>query len=449
MGCCDRGSSLVSAGPADPSLHVNYVKGMVLGVDDFVQEFTYLAGRDQWAVSELAGYGVTSGLAVSVEDDASGPRVRVTAGAAAAPSGQLICVKADQCGSLNAWLAKPENAALVPDNIVPDSLPSVGVLPLYLTLCYADCQTAPAPIPGEPCRSEDDLMAPSRVADDYRLTLDLKPPPQTEHDAIADFTQWLGALTTTGPILPPEDEEDAWLAALRDAAAPWLEIADAGEPASPPDDYMFGSPPTALGVAPERYPAFLSLALRLWVTELRPLWMARRCGAVADGLDDCVLLARIDTPVILVGAQGGTWQVDGLAADVVVDQRGRPVLASLSMMQALQTLRPPAPGPTPPPPPAPPASTISLTDLAVDTTLNETHGCVLCAGALTLTLPKVALANRGRVHVIKSLGDALSLAADPADTFDGAAGPFAVAADKAVTLVSDGGAGWRVLSALA
>ena len=229
--------------------------------------------------------------------------MRVTAGAAAAPSGQLICVKADQCGSLNAWLTKAENAALVPANIIADSLPDVGVLPLYLTLCYADCQTALAPIPGEPCRSEEDLMAPSRVADDYRLTLGVTPPSQTEYDAIADFTQWLAALATAGPVLPPEDEEAAWLDALRAAAAPWLEIADEGEPASPPNDYMFGSPPAALVVAPERYPAFLKLALRLWVTELRPLWMARRCGTLADSLDDCVLLARIDTPVILVGAE--------------------------------------------------------------------------------------------------------------------------------------------------
>ncbi|WP_156400495.1 hypothetical protein [Caulobacter sp. Root655] len=443
MGCCDRGSSLVSAGPADPSLHVNYAKGMVLGVDDFVQEFTYLSGRDQWAVRELAGYGVTSGLAVSVEDDAAGPRVRVTAGAAAAPSGQLICVKADQCGALNAWLANPENAALVPDHIVPASLPGAGVLPLYLTLCYADCQTALAPIPGEPCRSEEDLMAPSRVADDYRLTLGVTPPPQTEHDAVADFAQWLGALTTAGPVLPPADEEAAWLAALRAAAAPWLEIDNESPPTSPPDDYMFGSPPLSLEVAPERYPAFLRLALRLWVTELRPLWMARRCGGLADALDDCVLLARLDTPVILVGSDGGTWQVDGLAADIVIDQRDRPVLASLALAQALQTLPPPSL------PAAPPGATIALADLNVDTTLDETHVCVLCTGALALTLPKTAPANRGRLHVIKSLGDNLKLVADPADTFDGAGDTLGVDPGKAVTLVSDGSAGWRVLSALA
>ena len=31
----------------DPFKHVNYSLGMVLGVDDFTQEFAYLSGRDQ------------------------------------------------------------------------------------------------------------------------------------------------------------------------------------------------------------------------------------------------------------------------------------------------------------------------------------------------------------------------------------------------------------------
>jgi len=31
---------------ADPSKHVNYTFGMLLGVDDFKQEFAYLSGRD-------------------------------------------------------------------------------------------------------------------------------------------------------------------------------------------------------------------------------------------------------------------------------------------------------------------------------------------------------------------------------------------------------------------
>src|SRR5437763_106871 len=53
----------VAAAPApDPSKHVNYTLGMVLGVDDFTQEFAYLSGRDQRLARDLLGYGTVSGL---------------------------------------------------------------------------------------------------------------------------------------------------------------------------------------------------------------------------------------------------------------------------------------------------------------------------------------------------------------------------------------------------
>ncbi len=42
-------SVAASAGAAalDPTKHVNYTLGMVLGVDDFTQEFAYLSHRDR------------------------------------------------------------------------------------------------------------------------------------------------------------------------------------------------------------------------------------------------------------------------------------------------------------------------------------------------------------------------------------------------------------------
>ena len=43
--------------PPDPTKHVNYTLGMILGVDEFTQEFAYLSERDRWAVRDLAGYG--------------------------------------------------------------------------------------------------------------------------------------------------------------------------------------------------------------------------------------------------------------------------------------------------------------------------------------------------------------------------------------------------------
>src|SRR6185312_4742524 len=50
--------------PPDPLKHVNYVLGMVLGVDDFTQEFTYLSARERWLARDAIGYGTLWGLGV-------------------------------------------------------------------------------------------------------------------------------------------------------------------------------------------------------------------------------------------------------------------------------------------------------------------------------------------------------------------------------------------------
>src|SRR5215469_4902520 len=109
MGCCSDAPDMRASTAQGPSMHVNYTKGMVLGVDDFTQEFAYLSGRDQRAVRELGGYGTISGLAVGVEDTAQGPRLRIASGSAATPVGRLICVPSDQCGLFNTWLGQPDN----------------------------------------------------------------------------------------------------------------------------------------------------------------------------------------------------------------------------------------------------------------------------------------------------------------------------------------------------
>ena len=89
---CTFAPDTVAASP-DPTRHVHFALGMVLGVEDYGQEFAYHSGRDRWIMRELGGYGTLSGLAVSIEDAGSdGPRLRVTAGTAASPGGQLICV---------------------------------------------------------------------------------------------------------------------------------------------------------------------------------------------------------------------------------------------------------------------------------------------------------------------------------------------------------------------
>src|SRR4051794_9806415 len=94
-----------SAAPIDPRKHVNYTLGMVLGVDDFRQEHAFLSGRDKWLARDLIGYGTECGLRVSIEAQASGPRVVVAPGVAITPRGQKVAVSPAQCASLNDWIA--------------------------------------------------------------------------------------------------------------------------------------------------------------------------------------------------------------------------------------------------------------------------------------------------------------------------------------------------------
>ncbi|MFS8979356.1 hypothetical protein PO002_33565 [Cupriavidus necator] len=347
MGCCNEPASLLTGTAPDPTQHVNYARGMVLGVDDFVQEFTYLDGRDRWQARDALGYGTLSGLRVMAEvDGADGPRLHVRAGSALTPSGRHVCVPADQCAVINRWLAKPDNAAIVTRLLNPGSPPmsppvsppppdTEGTVSLYLTLCWADCKTRPVPIPGEPCRSEDELMAPSRIADDFRLELREFPPLQTEEDALRDFVRWLRAniqVVDTSP--PPAGDDTAWIEAMRPGIQPWLDV----EWASPPSfesmgDYLFDLP-APIVVGNGDLCALLRVALRFWVTELRPMWMAMHCHRVEQRDVDCLLLARISFDVQWIGGSpAGAWQIVGSPPSILIDETTRPVLAQLRLLQ--------------------------------------------------------------------------------------------------------------------
>src|SRR2546422_6225488 len=105
MSCFSSATNITSTAAPDPAKHVNYNLGMVLGVDDFKQEFAYLSGRDQWLARDLIGYGTVSGLDVRIEKNDKGPRVLIECGAALSPRGQLIRVTPAQCAYLNPWLA--------------------------------------------------------------------------------------------------------------------------------------------------------------------------------------------------------------------------------------------------------------------------------------------------------------------------------------------------------
>jgi hypothetical protein len=310
---CFASEETLQTKAADPTKHVNYVQGMVLGVDDFDQEFTYLSERGQWLARDLIGYGTVSGLAVAIEDSEKGKRVAVSPGVAVSPRGQLIRVAPKQCAVLNEWLR----------SAVRKDIPAgTTTLRVYVVLCYRDCPTDEVPILGEPCRTEEESMAPSRIVDDFRLELRLDPPPQREEDAVRDFVAWLRQIEIVDFAADPQDLKN-FLDAIRASA----------QELPSPIDFLYGSPPSDLFIPRSQVCEWLRAAFGLWVTELRPLWQsAASAGGCTSGTrpyEERLLLAEIDVPVL---ASGVDWSVDP-TREIVINSDRRPFLLHLRMLQ--------------------------------------------------------------------------------------------------------------------
>jgi len=424
MGCCSPFTAVTTASAADPGRHVNFTSGMVLGVDDYRQEFAYHSARDKWIVRDFLGYGTLSGLAVSVEDDGSnGPRIRVTPGAAAAPSGQLICVGREQCGSLNAWLARDDVKETI-RLMLPDPNQDHLDLSLYLTLCYVDCAVADVPIPGEPCRSDENLMAPSRIADDYTLTFAFDPPPMTEAEAIPALDSFLVQLGTD----PGKPNDAAGFAEALRIAELQLQLAlgvypaDAAEPVA--------SDLTPLKVNPDFEIAFRTALKTLWVTKLRPRVAAQRCGTASLPANDCVLLTQLRFPIV----KDTNWTVDGNNQDVTLDEGIRPVLLSASIAQSTfgGTVAADSSG-----------LGFEFLDAAGSISEKTRVAIVRSDTPITVTIPE-ASKNLGKELNVKAAGKGeISVEATGGSKIDGA-NMVKLAIRGSVSLVSDGAGTWHI-----
>lgn len=309
----------------DPTKHVNYVLGMVLGVDDFTQEFAYLSGRDELAARELGGSGVARGLRVTspVPPDAvKGPEVVVSAGIAVTPRGELVRVPLTQCAYLNEWISR-NIAALKAHGLAPTvAVPATASL--FVVLSYAERTTDLVPIPGEPCRTEDESLAASRVTDDFKLEIRLDPPEQREQEAILAYLDWLATVPVVdaaGTQLP------AFLAAIEDAAGKTPQVAIA--PSTTP---IFAAPPPAVTIPRSEAARYYREAIRLHAT-LRAAWQG--VGASADGTpptEGGVLLAEVRVPIIVDAIDAAVWKVQS-AGTIVIDEGRRSRVLSLGYLQ--------------------------------------------------------------------------------------------------------------------
>lgn len=268
----------------DPFKRVKYSMGLVLGVDEFEQEQTYFLERDRLQNRMLHGYGTVCGLRLT----AAGTKITVEPGLAVDPLGREVRVTPDQCADLKSWLDVQQNrdAVIKQHGARPDNLD------LYVVLCYQECETDKVPVPGAPCRSQEESIAPSRVTESFRLQFALTPPDQAEEAAIRQFGDMLSRIRIV---------EDGDAGALTWAALIAM-VKGETEPAE-----------TILISRTDADP-FIRSILRIWVTEIRP------CAAPAEG---CLLLGKLSFPLSAAWAPG----------TVTVDESDRPYLLTTRLLQ--------------------------------------------------------------------------------------------------------------------
>lgn len=309
--------------PYDPFKHVNYNLGMVLGVDDYSQEFSYHAGRLEYALREVVSYGTSTGLSVRIDSVTEGttviPQVVVGPGTAINPRGKLIHVDSIQCARLNAWLAANRLKVIEKVGSPP------GPVTLYVVLCYRECPVDLRPIPGEPCRDESEMLKPSRLADDYALELTWDPPEQRSVDAMRDFVSWMRGFAIDDGLIDSDANRKAFESAIRGKVFE-LQSPPLSPPLSPPD-YMLGSPPADVAIPRVALCDYLRTAFRIWVTDLRPLWLGKN-QAIAGGIPDeqCVLLAQLDIPLTV------DYEVADITQIAVIEDQ-RPYVLPLQLIQ--------------------------------------------------------------------------------------------------------------------
>lgn len=327
--------AVLPSAPPDATKHVNYSYGMVLGVEEFVQEFAYLSAWDRSLARELIGYGTVRGLKVEYTTRGGEPELVVSDGVAVVPPGYFARICQDQCAKLNPWLSAHRAEV---EQALTGSSPIESVR-LAVVLRHYECLTDEVPIPGEPCRSDEDAMAPSRVKDDFRLELRLiapgggNLPDQKEEDVLRQFAAALKAVPVEGS--PVNSTREAWAELLKQWE--WIPGSNAGS----------GLPGAA--IPQDESTEYYRDAFRIWATELRP-----RYACPASNMpptpppqeEQFLLLAEVE---VYLTSQ---LQVHDTLKPHIDEQR-RPVLLHLRLIQEL--LYPCPPGETIFPSPLSPA----------------------------------------------------------------------------------------------
>lgn len=311
-------------GNKDPFQRVNYPFGLVLGVDEFVDEQCYFLEKEYLHNRALHGSGTVSGLLVTVEPEGNDIEARVAPGIGIDQYGRLFVVRTRQCASLPAWIAEQELG--------------VGAQTIYVVARYAECESELVPIAGQPCSSSDQLSAPSRIKDFFAIDFVLTPPPHPAHVAAINLAEFLHRFR--------RDPSATTLAELGSATRLSAIIGPTPIVLDPVEfrthinnvvEAITGNPgDRLLRILPQEVQPLLEAIFTYWVTSVRPtltpdlITPAQPATAGAEPPAAEILLARIDL----------TLGENGLPplAEIIVDNSIRPYLLHTQLIQELFTI---------------------------------------------------------------------------------------------------------------
>jgi hypothetical protein len=305
---------------------VLYQYGMVLGLNDFLQEQTHNLGKDYHHERALHGYGTVYGLEVTTSPPVTSPpalsppagpndvTITVEPGMAIDQWGREITVPTAQCALLGAWLAAQEQSTA---GIVERHTGSSGELVVYVVAKYAECPDDLVPLTGQPCSTSSQVQAPSRLRDAWDIELSFTPPAMPAWDAVRQLAALLNSVEIVAGLDPALSSETALLLAVQALATP----ANPSSPGGGPYSYKL---PTA--TAAEAFDRILTV----WVTQVRPQ-LAPDLTAPDPQWEPSVLLATITLlPELPVSTASPviSW--------AYADDTGRPYLLHTQLIQELR-----------------------------------------------------------------------------------------------------------------
>jgi hypothetical protein len=299
----------------DPYKRVKYSHGLVLGVDEFEQEQRYLLEKDQLHNRSLHGCGTVCGLDVTLEDTEGSWKLIIAPGLAVDPTGKDVHVTQAQCSVLNTWLFKHSEEIAIRLSSSPSS--PGGVLPLYLVLCYDECETDFVPVPSGPCQTLDKTSVASRIKDNFKLSLEFEAPEQTEKEAIQNLLNILRQIEVSNA---PDSLQANHIVQI---------VVDSISTDSP----AYYSPPLpSMHMHAEDVEEFMRLAFRIWVTKVRPKLLSRgRIIACGAPLEKCLLLAQLNLEVEYLGDDLGYRMLAESTPILIEDDR--PYLVQSQLLQ--------------------------------------------------------------------------------------------------------------------